>query len=101
MIKNLLKKGNKQFVTAKEAFESTKEPQLENVIKKINAARKSGSTYTYVNNNEELHSETIEALLVKGYDIEITHYSESDIGWYNKVCWDKNASGKISKREEK
>ncbi len=90
--KNLFKNENKQFVTAKEAFESTKEPQLENVIKEINESRRRGVTKVYVGKDEELHRETIEALLSKGYDIEITHYNNA-IGceWFNEVFWDKKA----------
>lgn len=100
-IKNLFKKENKQFVTAKEAFESTKEPQLKNVIRNINESRQAGRTSTYVADNEELHSETIEALLSKGYDVEITHYN-NPIGfeWINEVFWNKKASGKIRKSKE-
>lgn len=56
-----------------------------------------GNTRTYVCHSEELHKETIDFLLSKGYDIEISHWTNSAIGeeWFNKVAWGKNASGKI------
>lgn len=99
-IKKIFKKKDVQLVTAKKAFESTKQPQLEKVIKEINESRQRGRMSAYVGDNEELHKETIEALLNKGYDITITHYSNSDfMEWFNRVFWDKEASGKIRKKE--
>lgn len=98
-IRKLFRKKDEQFVTAKEAFESTKAPQLKKAIEKINESRQRGSMSTYVGDNEELHSETIDALLKKGYDVEVTHYDHADgLEWFNKAFWDSKASGKIRSR---
>lgn len=43
----LKKRNNHQLVTAKEAFESTKAPQLENVIREIDESR-GGRKHTYI-----------------------------------------------------
>lgn len=56
----------------------------------------------FVGNNEELHKETLEALLDKGYDVMITHFDNGIGGfeWFNKVFWDKEASGKFRKQDK-
>lgn len=91
-------KKNYQLVTAKEGFESTKAPQLERVIREINESRERGHTYTYVANEEKLHQETIDFLLDKGYDLEISHHKDSMLGrekWFNEVHWNSEASGRF------
>lgn len=91
------------LVDAHEAFESTKQPQLRNTIKKINDNRGSGWTYTYLDTHEgKPHIETISALLEKGYDVSISK-SRGCLGdepnWFNKVYWDDCASGIIRRIE--
>lgn len=101
-IKNLLSRKVKEkkdlpLLTAKEAFESTKEPQLRKVIEKINACRKEGKLSAFIC-DEELHQETIDALLEKGYDLSMSYSNIEEFEHYfNEALWDKRASGKIRK----
>lgn len=88
-----MKNVEKVLVNAKEAFESTKKPQLLNVIEKIDECRSRGKMYTYLDENK-LHQETIEALLSRGYDISMKYF-ESMNHWSNVVYWDEKASGTI------
>lgn len=91
-------KKNYQLVTAKEAFESTKAPQLERVIREINERREEGRVWTYVNGEEELHKETIDFLLDKGYDLKISRHKDGILEremWFNEVHWDSKASGRF------
>lgn len=88
-----------KLITAREAFESTKAPQLENAIREINEKIASGHMYTYVGDHEKLHQETIDALLEKGYDLKISHFENDDM-WFNQVFWDDEASGKMRKTKE-
>lgn len=87
------------LVTASEAFESTKAPQLQKAIAGINSARRNGLTHTYVGDQERLHAETIKMLLESGYDISIHRHGPNDFEsratWFNEVFWDKSASGII------
>lgn len=88
-----MRKLEKVLVSAEEAFESTKEPQLRNAIKKIDDCRKVGMMSAYLDECK-LHQETIDALLNKGYDISMKHY-ETPNHWSNIVYWDEEASGII------
>lgn len=83
--------GKEKLVPAKEAFESTKEPQLRSVIAEINNARKNGRCSTIIM-GEKFHKETIEAVLEAGYDV-----CTNDTGdiCFNHIFWDEAASGKI------
>lgn len=91
------KKEDVYLVTAKKAFESTKEPQLRRVIEKIDECRKLGMMKAYIC-EEELHQETIDVLLEKGYDLSMRRSNIMELGdnyYFNEVFWDKDASGKI------
>lgn len=88
-----MKKIEKVLVSAKEAFESTKEPQLRNAIKKIDECRKIGMMSAYIDDCK-LHQETIEALLSRGYDISMKYF-ETMNHWSNVVYWDEKATGAI------
>lgn len=91
--------GKYDLPTAKECYELTKDPQLKNCIKKIREAVESGKTYAYIGDNEQLHEETKEFLLSRGFDLSICSYSgiceDGSKDYFNKCIFDKNASGKI------
>lgn len=90
------------LVSAKEAFESTKQPQLENLAAEINRQRSEGHTRMVSENKEKLHMETLRKLLAKGYDLSVTKRNAGLGGipeWVNEVFWDENASGAIRKIE--
>lgn len=90
------KKEEKDFtlVSAKDAWESTKEPQLKNVIAEINEARIRGNQKAYVSHDTKLHQETVDILLKEGYDLRTTTYDNSE-SIFNEVFWDENACGKF------
>ena len=76
------------LVSAAEAFESTKQPQFENLATEINRQRPEGHTHMVSENREKLHIETLEKLLAKGYDLSVTKRS-AGLGeipeWVNEV----------------
>lgn len=81
------------LISAKEAWESTKAPQLKNCIQEINKARKAGRTHCYVGGMERLHRETIDALLNVGYDIHVSYYNNMTEGWFNEVRFTPKETG--------
>lgn len=90
------------LVSAEEAFESTKQPQFENLVAEINRQRLDGHTHMVSENKEKLHMETLRKLLAKGYDLSVTKKSTGPgriPEWVNGVFWDENASGAIRKIE--
>lgn len=90
------------LVSTAEAFESTKQPQFENLAAEINRQRSGGHTHMVSENKEKLHIETLEKLLEKGYDLSVAKRNAGfgDIPeWVNEVFWDENASGAIRRIE--
>lgn len=92
------KEKDQKLVSAKAAWESTKKPQLDNAIRKINESRKSGHMEAYICDQEKPHAETLDILLAAKYDIRVSYYDNQmmDPDWFTKVFWTNESSGKIT-----
>ena len=93
-----------KLISAKNAYESTKTPQMINAIAKINETRKTGRTSAYICDRDKPSEELIETLIAAGYDISIKVYKRNNTWsasnyrdeYFTIVYFDNKASGKIN-----
>lgn len=86
--------GDTHLVSAKEAWESTKKPELYRTTNAINEARKQGDKYIYMSSKTP-HEETLITLLAVGYDIHANYFKHSQ-EFSVTVSFNKTATGNLT-----
>ena len=86
-----------KLVSAKDAYESTKTPQIMKAVENINEARQRGTTMTYICDRDKPCDELLNMLTSAGYDVHIHMFEHGPLPeFFTQAIWNSDVSGKVT-----